>query len=390
MAKQYKVLVIDDDFRIQKQTYQYLVNGNFSVELAADATDGIRLAHKHQPDLIVCDLVLPNGSGYDILHHIREDEALALIPIIVISADVSDSTRRASMEQGASDFLHKPIVENEFLMAVYSQIRHHQRFSNAQNTQKEQLERAKKQLSMMVAHELRTPLMTVTMSRDLMWMQLDDPEPDPASMRDMLMMMSKGTQRLKHLVEQMVLLTQVETGILSEENIQNHFYEIQLHELLNDAVRLSRQFNYYPIENPINIQKDGQPITLSCNIQSLKHAIAEIVDNAAQFSPDTEPIYITYEIHGNLLWLSIIDQGPGIPTKAIKYALQEFEQVDREKQEQQGVGMGLPLAYRIVDAHGGSLDIRPLPQGGTQVILNLPIVIPNIVDDAPRSSSWED
>ncbi len=72
--------------------------------------------------------------------------------------------------------------------------------------------------------------------------------------------------------------------------------------------------------------------------------------------------------------ISIVDEGPGIPERRLDEALEGFSQLDRETTEQQGMGMGLALAERIIEAHGGTLDILSIVGKGTQVTVALPMV----------------
>jgi signal transduction histidine kinase len=80
-----------------------------------------------------------------------------------------------------------------------------------------------------------------------------------------------------------------------------------------------------------------------------------------------------WRANGNI-WVSITDNGSGIPPGKLAVALEEFQQIDRENREQQGIGMGLPLAKRIIEIHSGKLEIQSIVGKGTQVVIGLPIV----------------
>ena len=70
--------------------------------------------------------------------------------------------------------------------------------------------------------------------------------------------------------------------------------------------------------------------------------------------------------------ISIVDQGKGIPRDQIEKAMQAFQQLDREIQEQQGIGLGLALARQIIQLHGGILELKSVEGEGTQAIVKLP------------------
>ncbi len=77
---------------------------------------------------------------------------------------------------------------------------------------------------------------------------------------------------------------------------------------------------------------------------------------------------------GNSVWITILDEGPGISEADIKRAFKPFEQIDRERNDQQGMGLGLSLARQIIQVHGGKLELKAIVNKGTQVIIELPVV----------------
>ena len=72
------------------------------------------------------------------------------------------------------------------------------------------------------------------------------------------------------------------------------------------------------------------------------------------------------------VWITILDQGPGIPPDELAIALKDFNQINREAQEQQGIGLGLPLARQIIETHRGTFEIRSVVGKGTQITISLP------------------
>jgi signal transduction histidine kinase len=111
----------------------------------------------------------------------------------------------------------------------------------------------------------------------------------------------------------------------------------------------------------------------SCSaISALKHALAEVITNALNFSPQSGEVVVTQWEANGYAWLTITDHGPGIPEDRLKLTLKEYEQLDRKTQEQQGMGLGLPLANRIIEAHSGMLQINSVVGSATRVTIKLP------------------
>lgn len=113
-----KVLIVDDDSHLLSGLTPRLKANGFSVVTAADAIAAISVARKEVPDLIILDLGLPAGDGFQVLERIRNLADLAAIPVIVLSAwDPADNKKR-SLDAGAVAFFQKPPDIHEFLTAI--------------------------------------------------------------------------------------------------------------------------------------------------------------------------------------------------------------------------------------------------------------------------------
>ncbi|MEM7066162.1 MAG: EAL domain-containing protein [Cyanobacteria bacterium P01_B01_bin.77] len=116
------ILVIDDDDDLASVFCDALVTNGFSTLKATTGQAGIQLAQLHHPQLIICDIGLTDISGYSVLESVRSHLPTKAIPIVILTGhDVSDTFRR-SMEQGADDYLPKPINLDTFLRAVETQL----------------------------------------------------------------------------------------------------------------------------------------------------------------------------------------------------------------------------------------------------------------------------
>nr|WP_293104339.1 ATP-binding protein [Okeania sp. SIO2F4] len=113
-----KILVVDD----QKENLLVLQNMleplGFEIILGTDGQEEIDLAQKHQPDLILTDLVMPVKTGFEAIQVIRNLPEIQKIPIIVVSASVLDTDKKQSLISGCNDFLSKPIDENKLLLLL--------------------------------------------------------------------------------------------------------------------------------------------------------------------------------------------------------------------------------------------------------------------------------
>jgi DNA-binding response OmpR family regulator len=115
-----KILIVEDDPDVREGMHVRLKANNYETGFAADALSVLNEARKQQPDLIILDLGLPGGDGFVVMERLQRLPALALIPIIVVSArDVRANEERA-LQAGAKAFLQKP-VDNAVLLAAVRQ-----------------------------------------------------------------------------------------------------------------------------------------------------------------------------------------------------------------------------------------------------------------------------
>lgn len=117
-----KILIIEDDKAYIENIKILLEEEGFNVASAINGFDGIELAKNENPDLIICDIMLPDVDGYSILKELRKREKTKLIPIIFLTAKSSMSDLRAGMNLGADDYLTKPFHADDLLTAVRTRL----------------------------------------------------------------------------------------------------------------------------------------------------------------------------------------------------------------------------------------------------------------------------
>ena len=110
-----------------------------------------------------------------------------------------------------------------------------------------------------------------------------------------------------------------------------------------------------------------------CNLQALKHALTELISNAIKFSKEKGKVVVTYRQRDQYMIITVDDNGLGMTEDQVSTALLPFQQIDREQKEQQGTGLGLWLADKIVQVHNGDLRIASVAGKGTRVLVRLPI-----------------
>lgn len=113
-----KILIIEDNDGIRENTEEILQLGNYKVFAAANGKTGVDLALRENPDLILCDIVMPVLDGYTVLHMLRKNETTRNTPFIFLTARTEKQDLRKGMELGADDFITKPFTESDLLKSV--------------------------------------------------------------------------------------------------------------------------------------------------------------------------------------------------------------------------------------------------------------------------------
>jgi len=360
------ILIIEDNAEIRTSIVDVLDIEGYEVIEAENGGAGLGILQIRHPDLIICDINMPDFDGYQILRHVRKNEALAKIPFLFLTALVDRKSMRLGMDLGADDYITKPFTNEELLSAVQSRLQRHQTLVKFTS---EELEKAKKQLTQLVAHELRTPLSSIVMIEQLISRQIDALSKE--QVQDLLNSWKSGAHRLHHLVEQMVLLTQLDSGALTPEDVEDEGKPNDIGALIEMAVGVARQFAYRHPHGSVQLEKSDETLYVHCISQALRHAFAEIISNALDFSPEGTAIVINLSKHDGRVRITITDTGAGLTTRRLERALMPFEQIDRHKQEQQGMGLGLPIAKKIIEVHGGSIIFQKVATGGTRVVISL-------------------
>jgi CheY-like chemotaxis protein len=113
-----KILLIEDNEDVRENMAEILELAQYEVLTAANGKEGVELTLREQPDLIICDIMMPVLDGHGVLHMLSKNEATAAIPFIFLTAKAERSDIRKGMEMGADDYLTKPFDDAELLNAI--------------------------------------------------------------------------------------------------------------------------------------------------------------------------------------------------------------------------------------------------------------------------------
>lgn len=126
------ILVIEDQEDVRENITELLELSNYDVSNAPDGKEGVKRALESPPDLVLCDIMMPEMDGYEVLYLLSKNQSTSSIPFIFLTAKAEKSDFRKGMNMGADDYITKPFEEIELLGAIERRIQRHEELSNSQ------------------------------------------------------------------------------------------------------------------------------------------------------------------------------------------------------------------------------------------------------------------
>ena len=118
-----RVLVIEDEAPIRERMVRILAFEGYEARGAESGLAGVSITHDFRPDIILCDVMMTEGDGFEALTMLRQHLDTETIPIIFVSAATERASVRRAMERGADDYITKPFTSEELLAAIEAQLR---------------------------------------------------------------------------------------------------------------------------------------------------------------------------------------------------------------------------------------------------------------------------
>lgn len=360
-----KILVIEDELTIRENLQEILELEGFEVMVAADGRSGIQLAQQGTPNLILCDIMMPELDGYGVLQTLRDDRMTRMIPVIFLTAKADRVYMRQGMEQGADDYLTKPFTVDELLKAVTMQLV--KQTVIAQQTQMK-LNRLCNEIVFALPRELMVPLNDILGMTQFLIEEQDEIE--PLESVEIAKMIQDASKSLHRIAQNFLIYVSLEAVYRDPEQVKV-FRQTRSRSLTQDLI----------VEVALQVaQKAGRTADLQMEVREgvvrlsefdLRKIVQEIVGNAFKFSQHGTPVRIVGCASDHSFDLVIANTGRGMTEHQIA-EIDALKQFERRSFEQRGCGLGLAIAKRTVELYGGTLAIKSVPYQQTMVRINLP------------------
>lgn len=369
--REIKILVIDDEFGMREGCRRALTPLGYLVDSAEDIAACQNLLDAREFDLFLIDIMLPDGSGLDLLEQISGKQPNAICIIITGFGTIEIAVE--AIRRGAYDFLSKPFTSDELSVAVNHALEY--RRLKAIEAQAESLERAraeleklneiKSQLMLKVAHELRAPMAAVQSYVNLILTDYIAEE----EIKPTLTRVQERLQELLQLVADLLQLAQLkQTRDQRPSNTSpQDMAEIaeQVFDMFGEQARAKEQHCQLEILDHPMIPADRQ---------HLQQIWTNLLSNAIKYTPKGGHISVRLRTEASSVVGEVEDSGIGIPAQDLPHLFQDFFRTDQAKASGEiGTGLGLSIIKEIVESYGGEIRVASELAQGSRFTFILPL-----------------
>lgn len=343
------ILVIEDEKLLREDIGEVLLLEDFEVVEAPNGRVGVQTALERQPDLILCDISMPEMDGYEVLTELRKHTSTAEIPFIFLTARVDTEFVRRAEGMGVDEYMTKPFSNSELMATIRSFLRQREIFLTFQAAS---LETLIQQLCVLVTHELRGYSVAASIE-GLIRRQLDEATSDR-----MLALVNSGSHHLRYLTQQLTNLARLEFRLITAEKILHTGMIVGVWSLLHSALNQAKQLTQHRPTEVVRLDGSDEQIYVQCNARALRQALADVI---AQALNSNRSVLISQRVADQRVTLAVRHNGVPPAAPDVPALLH-------------GTAHALRLSGQIIHLHGGTLRVDE--QG--QVEIELPLMALNL------------
>ena len=366
------ILMVDDTAANLQLLTGMLKGRGYKVRPVSSGEMALRAVETHAPDLILLDISMPEMDGYEVCRRLKADERWRDIPVLFISAlsDTEDKVR--AFQAGGVDYVGKPFQFEEVDARVRTHLALHrqQQELKANYDRLQDMEHLRDNLTHMIAHDMRSPLLALQLSLGLLGSDIPIGEVDTAAVLENARL---GVTILIDMVSQMLDVSRMEAGKMELKR-----EPCDLVAIAKDALAALRPL----AETRTLAMSTAAPVAATCDRDLIRRVIANLVGNAIKFTATTGHIAVAAVAEENRIRVTVTDDGTGIPPDKHRLVFEKFGQVT-EGGHRGGSGLGLTFCKMAVEAHGGTIGLESAPGRGSTFWFTLPLAVPEPPPPAP-------
>lgn len=358
-----KILVIEDEAGIRDSIIDILSAEDFIVDSATNGEEGLRQIYEFQPDVVICDVMMPVLDGFGVLQQVRQNPNLATLPFVFLTAKAERNDFRSGMELGADDYLTKPFTHDDLLGMIRTRL---EAQSAVKEKTQQQLSALRSSISTALPRELGAPIREIlSLSTTLVEQAASLTAEEVTTLAKAIHRNAQHTTRLTQNVMLFAKLERLSTNPRSIDTFQRQYTASADQVIAEVAQTVAAD---YLRDDDLEISLDS--LSLPISEARLRKICEELVDNAFKFSPAGSPVKVFGSHSDGVTTFYIIDYGHGMTPDQIANmgAYLQFE----PEAETTGTGLGLVIAKRLVELQRGELLIESIPHKQTIVRVALP------------------
>ena len=358
-----KALIIDDDPVIRQFVAQALVKRGYESIEAGDGHHGLQRVRDCRPSLVICDVRMEGMDGFGTLEVMRGDPELATTPFILMTAEPDATGMRQGMGLGADDYLPKPFSMADLMLAVEAQ---EKKRVLLKKQEERRLKTLRTSISLALPHELFTPLNGIIGYAELLKAMAVGISAD--QVEEMAGEILTSAERLQRLMKNYLAYAQFE--ILSMDADRSSILRLSVCDESGALIREQCHTIATRFERANDLKLAVEDASLRIKAEHMEKLLEEIISNAFKFSSQGTMVRVTGSKKEQRYLLSIVDHGRGMTQEQIS-TVGAYTQFDRQKHEQQGLGLGIAISKKITEIYGGRFLIES-GGGDTCVSIELP------------------
>jgi signal transduction histidine kinase len=362
-----QILIVEDDLAMSSGIRDVLEMNGYRVQLAENGVEGLKVLALFRPDLIISDIMMPEMDGFEFLEQVRRQPRWAAVPFIFLTAKGQRPDIRAGKQLGADDYLVKSVDLEDLLVVVRAKL---DRALTIQQQSRREMDDLKRNLLNMLSHEFRTPLTYITGYVDL----IQEGEWSPEDLQKFLGRIKGGSNRLNRLVEDFLLLVRFETDDARQAYVMD---KGPFNNWASLVARVFDRLHEAAVTRQVTLVSEVEPNlpTVDAHEGYVENAVMRLVDNGIKFSrPTGGHVWVRVAVDSERIRCAVRDDGMGIPAAEVDKIFDRFHQINRQRIEQQGAGIGLAIVKNIVDLHGGTAGCTSTEGVCTEFTIWLPLM----------------
>lgn len=375
-----RILVIDDEEGIRKGCARVLQPLGYAIDTATGFQDGLKKIEAAQFDVVLLDVIMPDGRGIDLLEPIRQRDPEAVAILITGYATVELAVD--AIKRGAYNFISKPFSAQLLVMTVEQGLERRRlsleaRRIQAMEKQVAELEQRRQQAERLsefksafattVAHELRAPIGAAeTLVRTLLQGLAGELNPRQTELLNRVDIRLDGLLALVN-----DLLTLAASRSLAAERPL---------EPVKINLVAERVMQHYEVEAAskgvaLTCTAPGREITISATEDGLETVLGNLVGNALKYTPRQGSVHIELEEQAGCARLCVSDTGIGIAAEDLPRLGEEFFRGKNARSSGiQGTGLGLSITKELLKRFGSQMKVESEAGQGTRITLEFPLV----------------